>query len=782
MQPSITGRLILWLSLCSLLVIGSGLYIDYRLSRGEILERVALQTKDTIDRAVTDLENMLDGVEANTLILGRVLEQREYSEAGLEQIVKAAIETNPDLFGAAIAVHPDFTDRPRGFAPFFFRDQGVPTVAELTRGDTPYWQRPWFTGAADSAGPIWSEPYFDAEGAQELMTTFSVPVYRSNAEGQAQLYAVITADVALWEFQDYLERLRLGDSSFGILLSRTGTVLGSGNPDHLMRHYRDLVSPSEQPRWTQMLDAAANGQVAEHELSCLSGDGRCTLHLGALQSTGWPVGVVYSQQELLSPLHAFQLKTLGVSLLTLAVVVLAVFAVGRRLTRPLVALADATEDVARGELNTPLPRHGSQDEVGRLIGAFGSMTRNLKRYIADLEQATASRSRLEGELAAARDIQMSMLPQGGQASEAAANLSIWARVEPAKSVGGDFYRYSLTAKGLELAVGDVSDKGVPAALFMARTVSLLPASGESAAQAELGMAAVNNALEEGNSSCMFVTALLASLDSARAELVFTSAGHPAPVLVRAGRASPLTQDSGPALGLARDQHFTINHWPLDPGDRLAFYTDGVDEAFSADGQMFSLDRLLDNLSRSARLSPDAAGQLLFDELAEHARGVSQSDDITLVIVDYHPAAAEATDDRARTSLAQGAGLAPRALDWIQARLGAANIDGGTASEIVLIAEEVITNIDKYAGLDTGDEVELALDLSADRVELSVADPGAPYDPLTETSGAELGQSISEADIGGLGVHLIRQLSDEQHYHHAEGRNHLRIVKRLPGPD
>ena len=323
---SITSRLILWLSLCSLVVIGSGLYIDYLLSRGEIMERVTLQSEDTINRVVTDLENMLDGVEANTLILGRILEQREYSNAGLEQMLKAVIETNDDLFGAAIALHPDFSDQPRGFAPYFFRRDGLLTTADLTRGDDPYWERAWFTGAAEARAAVWSEPYFDAEGAEVLMTTYSVPVYRTGENGEITLYAVVTADITLDELHDYLQRLRLGESSFAVLLSGLGTVLSSGVNSHVMQHYSDLVAPGrERQRWSEMLTATATGQVIDHELSCLDGQGRCVLRLGALESTGWPVGVVYSESELLAPLREFQVKSFLVSVMTLLVVAMAVF-------------------------------------------------------------------------------------------------------------------------------------------------------------------------------------------------------------------------------------------------------------------------------------------------------------------------------------------------------------------------------------------------------------------------------------------------------------------------
>ena len=152
---------------------------------------------------------------------------------------------------------------------------------------------------------------------------------------------------------------------------------------------------------------------------------------------------------------------------------LAVYTITRRLTRPLTALAQASDDVARGELNTPLPATRGDDEIARLVRSFTAMKKDLKSYIADLETATASRSRLEGELAAAREIQMSMLPGGGEASVQSNDYELWARVRPAKSVGGDLYSSNRSGRRLFIAVGDVADKGGPAARCMAGAISLI---------------------------------------------------------------------------------------------------------------------------------------------------------------------------------------------------------------------------------------------------------------------------------------------------------------------
>ena len=131
MTTSITARLILLLTLCSAFVIGIGMFIDYRISRDEIMMRLEIQLKDRVDSALVDLENMLDGVEGSTLFLGTILQQREYSPAGLEQLLKDIVENNADIFGSTIALNPELSESSVGFAPYYYHREGILTYAAL---------------------------------------------------------------------------------------------------------------------------------------------------------------------------------------------------------------------------------------------------------------------------------------------------------------------------------------------------------------------------------------------------------------------------------------------------------------------------------------------------------------------------------------------------------------------------------------------------------------------------------------------------------------------------
>ena len=551
MKDSITTRLIVLLTLCAAAVMGVGMLIDYQLSRSEILERVKLESRETISRVIIDLENLLDGVEGSTLFLGKILEQRDYSHEGLQQMLKDIVENNEDIFGSSIALNPDLVDNPLGFAPYYFHREGILTYADLAGENDNYSNKAWFIEAARAGRAIWVDPYFDHGGGEVLMTTFSVPVMRVNEQGQTFLYAVVTADVALNELHRYLQGLRLGENGFGILISKDGTVLSARRPESILRNYLERAG-EDRVAWQEIFEAALAGQTISRELDCDEIDGKCMIRMDSLKTTGWPVGVLYSQTEILQPLWDYQVKTALVGLLTLLVMFGAVVIITRRLTRPLIALAHAADGFARGELQTPLPPANGKDEIARLVRSFDGMKKDLSSYIRNLEEVTASRSRLEGELTAAREIQMAMLPQGGQAIERAHNFNLWAKVRPAKTVGGDLYSYYSDEKHLYLIVGDVSDKGVPAALFMARAMSLLQQQRANLKHPDTGMSLLNDALEQDNENCMFVTLFLGVLDLQTYSLTFASAGHTPPSLLRNGVATTIEQETGPALAKVRE--------------------------------------------------------------------------------------------------------------------------------------------------------------------------------------------------------------------------------------
>jgi sigma-B regulation protein RsbU (phosphoserine phosphatase) len=367
-----------------------------------------------------------------------------------------------------------------------------------------------------------------------------------------------------------------------------------------------------------------------------------------------------------------------------------------------------------------------------------------------------------------------MLPQGGEAELRCPPVELWARVRPARAVGGDLYSFEHSGDRLLFSIGDVSDKGVPAALFMARAISLIQQwEVQPDVPPEIAMQQLNHGLSRDNDNCMFLTLLIGVLDLNSLELQFASAGHSAPVLLRDGKATVVAQERGPALGLQEGLRFALNRLQLRADDRLVLYTDGFDEAHNRQEQLLGEEALGDMIIAVDRLPLAEAGGSIFAAADAFSDGAAQADDMTLMLLEVagtrrQPLQAE------RGSLMIDASLPGEAARWLQDQWQSQGLAADKLHDLQLVLEEIVCNIRDHAKTQDRDSLALSLERFEDRVELECVDPGQAYNPLEEAPRAPLGSNTEDAEIGGLGLHLITSLTDEQFYRREAGRNILRV--------
>ncbi|MHC4921829.1 MAG: PP2C family protein-serine/threonine phosphatase, partial [Planctomycetota bacterium] len=291
------------------------------------------------------------------------------------------------------------------------------------------------------------------------------------------------------------------------------------------------------------------------------------------------------------------------------------------------------------------------DEIGVLTNAFGTMATELRSVMEGLEQRVSERTRelqdanavirvneqrLQDELNVARDIQMSMIPLTFPVFEDRDEIGVYATLDPAREVGGDFYDYYFVDDDhLCCVIGDVAGKGAGAALFMAVAKTLLKTSAMSDLSAAQIVTHVNEELSESNERSMFVTLFTVILNVRTGTLTYTNAGHNPPYVLR-GDGTNVRLDTlhGPVVGAMGGMTYKESQLDLRPGDKLYFYTDGVTEAMDAAGALYTERRLLASLE-SARTSP-AQGIVsqTFDAAKAFIGSAEQADDITIVAIDY----------------------------------------------------------------------------------------------------------------------------------------------------
>lgn len=306
------------------------------------------------------------------------------------------------------------------------------------------------------------------------------------------------------------------------------------------------------------------------------------------------------------------------------------FLLSRMITGPIKALTAGSETIGRGNLDYKVEIH-TGDELEELANSFNEMSSDLKRYTADLRRTTAENERVEKELEIARGIQQSFLPESApfiQGVELAAlNL-------PAKEVGGDFYDFiPVGSSKWGLVIADVSGKGVPAALFMALSRTLVRVNVSDAVSASQAIGRANESIAQNDRSNMFVTLFYGVLDPVKMTLTYVSAGHNPPFIIRKGATDVIMlKAEGIALGIVPDIELEEKEIALDSGDVVVLYTDGVTEAINNKEEEFGQDRLKAIAEQARNLSASEITQRIKDSVLEFSRGQPQFDDVTLMVL------------------------------------------------------------------------------------------------------------------------------------------------------
>ena len=458
-----------------------------------------------------------------------------------------------------------------------------------------------------------------------------------------------------------------------------------------------------------------------------------------------------------------------------------------RISRPLNQLADYTLSLASQDfapaVDIPaeiaaLPQK-SKDEIGKLAESFIEMKRTLQRYLKDLEETTATKERIESELKIAHEIQMSMVPKTFPPFPDRREFDIYATLVPAREVGGDFYDFFfIDDQRLCFAIGDVSGKGVPASLFMALTKTMFRATGgRQNATPEIILSRLNGEICRDNESCMFVTVFCCVLDAGTGQVEYSNGGHNLPYVLSNGAVMALPKTGGMALGVTEAADFHAGRLLLKPGDQLILYTDGVTEAMDKNDKLFSESRLETTLQGVNGLSSKDVTERVVKEVQRFSTGAPQSDDITLLVLGY--VGPKETAEGTLSVLLRNDLAELQRLNQIVAQFAERH---RLASELVfrvtLVLEEIITNVILY-GYEDGLEQKISVRLSwkDPYIKLEVEDDGRPFNPL-ETPPPDKRKPLAERQVGGLGIHLVREMMDELEYWRENDKNLLVLKTKI----
>ncbi len=469
------------------------------------------------------------------------------------------------------------------------------------------------------------------------------------------------------------------------------------------------------------------------------------------------------------------LRVMGIMEILLFIALFAViFLLVKRLVLDNLGLVNASlSRIAEGDLEERVEVRANT-EFSSLSDDINATVSTLKAYIA------AAAARIDEELALAKSIQSSALPSVFPPYPDRKEFALFAKMKPAREVGGDFYDFYLQdEKRLAFLVADVSGKGIPAAMFMMTSKTVLREYAERGDEPADVFANANEKLCAGNQAEMFLTAWMGFLETDTGLVRFVNAGHNPPVLIRRGNASFVQQKVNLVLAMMEGVRYREQTLQMEPGDYLYLYTDGVTEAANAEGQMYGNDRLLALLS--AAFGAGEAGcrkicETVGKSLKAFVGDAPQFDDITQVCLYYAGGETPAGEEN-RITLSARVEELPAALAFVEGKLTGTACGEKAKKQIAMAVEEVFVNIASYAypSRDGTETVDLEAEAGEDGIRIRLSDTGIPYDP-TQKPDPSRTLGVAERQFGGFGVYLVKQTMDSVSYVREGEKNILTFQK------
>ena len=511
--------------------------------------------------------------------------------------------------------------------------------------------RPWYQGAEET-GELFLTPVVEDLHTRRPTVMCGVPIYCNGV-----FKGVAGAGMYLDNVEALIEDMDLGDSGQACIVNQFGQVLFASDEDDMHTPFypgRDLHSMEDEALNTlAMMAVNHESGVTLLDLNGISRYVACS----PMTTTGWSVFVILSQEEVDAPTVQLQEDLDRISmeaaaeadrhirattillpvLLAAALIVSLIVSLllSRRIINPIVTLTEKVQQVEGDNLDFHWTLE-TGDETQTLANSFESLTERMKTYIADIQSITAEKERFGAELALATRIQTAMLPHVFPPFPERPEFDLYASMDPAKEVGGDFYDFFLIDEDhLCLVIADVSGKGIPAALFMMACKIILQSCAMLGNSAGEILTRTNEAICSNNPEEMFITVWLGILEISTGRLTAANAGHEYPVLKRADGVFELFRDKhGFVAGSMAGIKYKEYELQLCPGDKLFVYTDGVREARDADRKQFGTERMLAALNESRDAAPEQILKSVHRAVDAFVKDAEQFDDLTMLCMEY----------------------------------------------------------------------------------------------------------------------------------------------------
>ncbi|MBO7083645.1 MAG: SpoIIE family protein phosphatase [Bacteroidales bacterium] len=696
--------------------------IQYLYSQREIKKEASLRAESELKSAENKIMDVVNQAEAAVRNSLWVAEWCLENPDSLMRIPQRVVAENPVVVGSTMALVPDYNPKYPLYAPYATRDMATGDIRMLSLAteEYDYPSTEWFTKPIELDDGYWSEPYFDENGGDILMTTFSMPV----KDKDGKIAAILTADISLDWLTEYISDIKVYPNAFNMVISRSGQIMACPVETLVMQTTVDqfALESEDYEALNQVNRAMLSGQSGEMPVRYLGQTNH--VYFAPVERTGWSLSIVLPEKELYSGVRRIGMIVKLLQLLGLAMLVV--------------------------------------------------ILRVVAKHRVKYQHINEQKERIENELHIASEIQMAMIPKTFPPFPERKDLDLVAAIIPAKEVGGDLYDFYIRDEKLFFCIGDVSGKGIPASLVMAVTRSLFRAmSAHDDSPAKI-VTSMNNSMSETNESSMFVTFFCGVLDLSAGQLRYCNAGHNPPmILTDAIRMLPVEPNL--PLGILKGMNYIEQETPFLYDDALFLYTDGLSEAENASQEQFGEARIKAALHGKKR-SIDHLENIK-QQVSLFVGDAPQSDDLTMLFIHYLPQEDTLQQER-HLVLHNDIQQIPQLADFVETIAHEKHLSQSLAMGINLALEEAVSNVILYAyPKETDGLVDVEAILRKESLEFIIVDSGVPFDP-TAAPDVDTNLPAEERSIGGLGIHLVRELMDSVSYERKDGKNYLRMIKKL----
>lgn len=508
-------------------------------------------------------------------------------------------------------------------------------------------EREWYMKAEQAGKTTLIETYYDTFG--RLVLSCSAPVFQSNAE----TVGVLAMDILIEDINKEVTSVKIGENGYAMLINENGQIISAPNltNEDAKDEFLSITSISED--FSKVFHDMEKGKTGLEEIKIDDSD--YYMAYAPVKVADWTLITVIPKQEVIQPaLDSYDnvlkvtdnstqelsgiLKTMGliffaVCLILMLGIFLLTIRLSNKIAKPIKTLTNDVKRISDGDLEYRT-NIKTGDEIELLGDAFNNMTDSLKDYIFNYAKISADKEKIATELNVATTIQKSMLPNKNVIKD---EYELSAEMNPAKEVGGDFYDYFVTKDDkLWIVIADVSGKGIPAALFMIISKTLIKNQANYSLTPAEVLENVNNQLCKNNQAEMFVTAFIAQYDFNEKKLKCANAGHNLPLIYRENEGFQwLRMKPGFVLGGLEDIRYDNLTISLDSGNQIFLYTDGVTEALDKEKSLYGEERLINKLNSNQVVKFNNMIDILTfikDDIKEFVKEEEQADDITILML------------------------------------------------------------------------------------------------------------------------------------------------------